>query len=188
MFVTTVIARARNLAAAGAAALACSAALGAPAAQAAPVNCGPVADQVPTAANLAQINAATICLMNNERDARGLVRLAYNQKLFDGAQRHNNDMVTRHFFSHTGSDGSTPVTRLSPYYTGASSWNVAENITWASGSSSTPRGRVISWMNSAGHRANILNAALREVAVAARAVTPAGAVGGTYTATFGRSA
>jgi uncharacterized protein YkwD len=61
-------------------------------------------------------------------------------------------MVTKNFFDHTGSDGSNFVQRESAagYTTGAS----AENIAWGY---RTPQEVVTGWMNSAGHRANILN-------------------------------
>jgi uncharacterized protein YkwD len=61
-------------------------------------------------------------------------------------------MVARNFFSHTGSNGSTFVTRLAQagYTTGAS----AENIAWGY---RTPDEVVTGWMTSPGHRANILD-------------------------------
>jgi uncharacterized protein YkwD len=177
----------RRLVAAGAAATACIAALGAPSAQAL-TNCGAAADQVPTATNIAQMNAATICLMNNEREARGLVKLVANAQLNQAAQRHTDDMVIHHFSSHTGSDGSTISTRLKPYYAGFSSYNIGENLYWGGGSFGTPRKAVAWWMNSSGHRANILSATFRDVGVAASRFTPSGGAGGTYTADFGRRA
>jgi uncharacterized protein YkwD len=175
----------RRLAAACAAALTCAAALGAPTAHAA-TSCGAAADQVPMATTIAQANAATICLINNERQVRGLVNLTSNQALFDGANRHTRDMVARHFLSHTGSDGSTPLSRLKPYYTGFSSWSVGEIIYSGIGSSGTPRKAVNWWMTSPNHKAQILTAGYRNIGAAVSPLYYKGGAGGTYTVTFGR--
>jgi uncharacterized protein YkwD len=62
-------------------------------------------------------------------------------------------MVTKAFFSHTGSDGSDFVAReIGAGY--PASGPSAENIAWGY---RTPQEVVTGWMNSPGHRANILN-------------------------------
>ncbi|KAF4047131.1 Cysteine-rich secretory protein family [Phytophthora infestans] len=91
--------------------------------------------------------------VNKERVAVGLPRLCMNNKLQVAAQAHSKDMALRDFVSHTGSDGSTLSTRVQD--AGYRWTSVAENI--AAGQLTV--GRVMtSWMNSAGHRANILSA------------------------------
>jgi len=66
---------------------------------------------------------------------------------------HAQDMAAHNFFSHTGSDGSDPGTRMRRAgYTRLTAWG--ENI--ADGQA-TPELVMAAWMNSAGHRANILN-------------------------------
>lgn len=104
-----------------------------------------------------------IRLTNLERTSRGLPPLKRNGDLTDAARAHNLDMITNDFFSHTGSDGSSSSVRACregflPY--GWGSCYVGENI--AAGYT-TPADVVTGWMNSSGHRANILNPDYREI-------------------------
>ncbi len=62
---------------------------------------------------------------------------------------------------------------------------LAENIAWGGGSLGTPRSIVGGWMNSTGHRANILNGGLRDSGVGVAVSTPQGGSGGTYVHDFG---
>jgi len=67
------------------------------------------------------------------------------------ARAHAQDMVSAGFFSHTGSNGSTVGTRLRA--AGCDWSGAAENI--AQGQTS-PEEAMTTWINSAGHRANLL--------------------------------
>ena len=60
---------------------------------------------------------------------------------------------------------------------------LAENIAWGGGSLGTPRRIVGGWMNSSGHRANILNGVLRDSGIGVSPGTPQGGSGGTYVTT-----
>jgi len=101
-------------------------------------------------------------LINQERAKVGAKPLAYSPILYDVAKKYAETMLKGNFFSHTGQDGSTMGSRIKAGgYTGWSS--LAENI--ARGQSSA-QSVVTSWMNSAGHRANILNPRLNEMSVA----------------------
>jgi uncharacterized protein YkwD len=102
-----------------------------------------------------------LALINQARHDNGCnVDLVMSDKLTDAAYGHSRDMALNNYFSHTGSDGSTMVTRVQAQ--GYSfSW-LAENI--AAGYS-TPKDAVDGWMNSSGHRANILNCNLRETGI-----------------------
>ena len=93
-----------------------------------------------------------VTLTNSYRTANGCGALRIDSRLVAAARAHSTDMVTNNFFSHTGSNGSTFVQReaAAGYTTGAS----AENIAWGYRS---PQEVVNGWINSAGHRANILN-------------------------------
>jgi uncharacterized protein YkwD len=68
--------------------------------------------------------------------------------------------ILNDFFSHTSSDGRSPWDRIRA--TGYSYSSAAENI--AAGYS-TAASAVSGWMNSSGHRANILNCGLEETGV-----------------------
>jgi uncharacterized protein YkwD len=69
-------------------------------------------------------------------------------------------MAQNDFFSHTGSDGSSFTDRLirAGYTFSAAAENIAAGTT-------TPERTVDGWMNSEGHRRNILNCELREIGV-----------------------
>jgi uncharacterized protein YkwD len=139
---------------------------------------------VPTAANLAAIRAAVLCLVNRERVAAGLPALADDPQLAVAAQRHSDDMVARAFFDHVTPEGVAPTARIAA--AGYACSACAENIAYGSGPLSTPAQIVAGWMASPGHRANILNGALRHSGIGMAAGAPqAGTGGATYTQTFG---
>jgi uncharacterized protein YkwD len=135
---------------------------------AAPANaaCG-ISQIVPTVANLSGAASSTLCLINAERTRRGLVALKRNKKLDKAALRHSRDMVNRHYFAHETPEGGTFIQRIlaAKYVTRRTSWTVGENLGWGSGLLSTPAQVVVAWMNSPGHRANILKAAYREIGI-----------------------
>ncbi len=87
--------------------------------------------------------------------------VAWSGALATAASRHSSDMATRNFFSHTGSDGSSVGQRVSAAGYGWS--GVGENI--AAGPSSVSS-VMAGWLASAGHCANIMQAAYQNVAVA----------------------
>ena len=92
-----------------------------------------------------------LCLVNVERAAAGVPLLGYSARLSAAAQAHSNDMASADTMSHTGTDGSTPGDRVSRY--GFQWTEVGENIAYGYDS----LGHVMeAWMNSNGHRANIL--------------------------------
>ncbi|WP_405534160.1 CAP domain-containing protein [Streptomyces sp. NBC_00075] len=90
-------------------------------------------------------------LTNRERARAGLPPLATDALLTRAAQAHSTDMVVRQFYSHTGPDGSQPWDRAAA--AGSTRRTIGENI--ACGQRS-PAEVVDGWMNSPGHRANIL--------------------------------
>lgn len=141
------------------------------------------ADAAPSSANVATVGSATLCLVNSERTSRGLGPLVDNAQLASAAQAHADDMVARRYFSHTSMDGRTFDQRIrGAGYAGSV---MAENIAWGGGSLGTPRQTVSGWMNSGGHRANILNVALRDSGIGVAQGTPQGGSGGTYVHDFG---
>lgn len=104
-------------------------------------------------------------LTNRERERFALQHLNNNERLGEIAYLHSRDMIDRHFFDHVNPDGHNIEWRLKTYYPefyGAS----GENIYQKSGLSIIQAGKqelreiafqiVDGWMNSPGHRANIL--------------------------------
>ncbi|MFI6073285.1 CAP domain-containing protein [Actinoplanes sp. NPDC051343] len=94
-----------------------------------------------------------VALTNVQRKAHGCGALRNDSRLAQSARAHSTDMVKQGFFSHTGSSGSSFVAReISAGY--PKKGPSAENIAWGF---RTPQDVVTGWMNSPGHRANILN-------------------------------
>jgi uncharacterized protein YkwD len=119
-------------------------------------------------------------LINRERKASDLSALQFDERLASIARAHSEDMGRRHFFSHVNPDGRNPTARgkLAGYtcrkvYRGYSTEGLGENIFQGnlydrvriSGNQrsydwNTPedlaKQSVKGWMNSPGHRRNIL--------------------------------
>ncbi|MBD2426071.1 CAP domain-containing protein [Phormidium sp. FACHB-1136] len=101
-----------------------------------------------------------LTLVNAERQRAGVAPLRLNDKLATAAQRHAEDMAATRNLSHQGSDGSTMRSRIDA--TGYGWMAIGENV--AMGQTS-PEAVMRSWMNSAGHRRNILNPNFQELGV-----------------------
>ena len=99
-------------------------------------------------------------LTNIERVNNGLAPFEWHIGLAFVARGHSEDMAANNFMSHTGTDGSSPFERMTR--AGISYSSAAENV--AAGYS-TPEAVVAGWMNSAGHRGNILNPNLTHLGV-----------------------
>lgn len=108
----------------------------------------------------ADFEQQVIDLTNAERQKAGCPALANNSKLGAAALGHSTDMATKGYFSHTGANGSSMRDRVEAQ--GYSWRSLAENI--AAGYR-TAQAVVTGWMNSSGHRANILNCDLTEIGV-----------------------
>jgi uncharacterized protein YkwD len=136
----------------------------------------------------AELGRATLCLLNQERSSRGLPRLRLNDRLSTAAERHSRDMVQRNYFSHDSLTGLSFVDRIdrSGYFRSARSWSAGENLAWGSGNRGTPEQILRAWMNSPGHRANILTRRFREVGIGVAAGAPVhvGGAAATYTTDF----
>jgi uncharacterized protein YkwD/stress response protein SCP2 len=95
--------------------------------------------------------AEVVALTNSARGRTGLPPLAVDARLTTAAQAHCADMVARDFYAHTSPDGAQPWDRAAA--AGSRLRTIGENI--ACGQRS-PAEVVDGWMNSPGHRANIL--------------------------------
>jgi uncharacterized protein YkwD len=145
----------------------------------------------PTPANVVQVEAATLCAVNEQRVQNGLAPLTLNTVLQGAALEHSQDMVQHHFFSHDSNSGEDFEDRILRFqYAPTNVQFVAgENLAWGTLSLSTPDAIVTSWMNSPEHRANMLSPDFKELGVGVVASTPSGdPTGATYTADFGAHA
>lgn len=145
-------------------------------------------DLMPTPDNLELIEDAILCLHNKIRAERGLPSLRRNSKLAKAAASHSSDMVSEGYFDHTSLDGDTFVDRVlrAGYTKRNAGWTLGENIAWGTGELSTPAQVMEAWMNSSGHRANIVKKAYRDLGIGIRLGVPSDSgVGATITADFG---
>ena len=101
-----------------------------------------------------------LVLVNAERDKAGCAPLTENAKLTKAAQAHSQDMADHQNMSHTGSDGSSMSDRLSRV--GYAFRSAGENVAYGY---SSPESVMDGWMNSPGHKANILNCGFKEIGI-----------------------
>jgi len=101
-----------------------------------------------------------IRLVNEKRAENGLKPLKHNWELSRVARYKSQDMKDNRYFSHTSPTYGSPYEMMRNF--GISFRRAGENI--ARGQK-TPQAVVNAWMNSSGHRANILNASYTEIGV-----------------------
>ncbi|TYZ60802.1 hypothetical protein PybrP1_004002 [[Pythium] brassicae (nom. inval.)] len=99
----------------------------------------------------ANFQAKMLAAVNAERAKNGLAAMCTNRKLQKAAQLHSEDMATKNFMSHMGSNGSNFADRIKAQ---GFNWNgAAENVAAGQADVATV---MSSWMKSPGHKANIL--------------------------------
>ncbi len=123
-----------------------------------------------------------LALINQERQNQGLAPLSMNAALREAARAHSRDMACQGFFSHTGSDGSSPADRVARY--GYQFSYLGENIYAGNGPYNSPQAAFQAWMNSPGHRQNILSPNFVHVGIG-YAYDPNSPYGSYWTADFG---
>ena len=103
--------------------------------------------------------AEVLSLVNKERAAAGCGAVTADSRLASLARAHSADMRDRHFFDHTNPSGQDPWARAAA--AGVTNMR-AENIAMGQKDAAAV---MTAWMNSPGHRANILNCSLRTLGV-----------------------
>lgn len=110
----------------------------------------------------AQVTAAedeVVRLTNLERQKAGCAPLRVDERLRQAARAHSDDMAAKGYFDHTSADGRSPWDRIKAAgYQQPGAENIARG-------QRTPAAVVEAWMNSPGHRANILNCRLKAIGV-----------------------
>ncbi|GIJ60573.1 CAP domain-containing protein [Virgisporangium aurantiacum] len=104
--------------------------------------------------------AEVLRLVNSERSKAGCGALTNDSRLASAAQKHSADMASNSYFSHTSQNGDEMADRIDA--SGYKWRSIGENI--AKGQS-TPAAVMQAWMNSSGHRANILNCGFRNIGI-----------------------
>ena len=97
---------------------------------------------------------------NEQRAKNGLKALAANWELSRVARYKSQDMVDNRYFSHTSPTYGTPFQMIKAF--GLTYRTAGENIAYGQ---RTPQAVVSAWMDSSGHRANILNASYTQIGV-----------------------
>jgi uncharacterized protein YkwD len=108
---------------------------------------------------LSREEKAILVLTNVEREKAGLAALKPNEKLFGAARAHAANMARKEQLAHTLDDKS-PADRLKEV--GYDFSTMGENV--AAGQR-TPQEAMSSWMNSEGHRRNILGRQFKEIGI-----------------------
>jgi uncharacterized protein YkwD len=123
---------------------------------------------------------ATRCLVNRERHRHGLRRVKFNSDLQQSAAWQAQDMLAHAYFAHERSGGPGFAGRVTRFGFGNNSngYSLGENIAWSTVGQASPREIVSMWMQSPGHRANILRKQFHEQAISA--VYSDGSVGGDF--------
>ena len=113
-----------------------------------------------TDAKVVKYENEVIRLVNEIRVKNGLNTLEADWELSRVARYKSQDMKDNNYFSHTSPVYGSPFTMIKNF--GISYKRAAENI--AKGQT-TPQTVVNAWMNSSGHRANILNTSYKKIGV-----------------------
>jgi uncharacterized protein YkwD len=102
-----------------------------------------------------------VCLLvNQQRGLTGAKSLVLDAALSKVAQDFAVDMVQRGYFSHTSPDGSGPSERMKAGGISYRTWG--ENIAY---NYKTPAAVMTGWMNSSGHKVNILNSNFGKIGI-----------------------
>ncbi|MTH54361.1 SCP-like extracellular protein [Bacillus mangrovi] len=114
----------------------------------------------PASGDITSIEAQVIDLTNKEREKNGLPALQSSKQVSDVAREKSKDMEEKDYFSHTSPTYGSPFDMMRDF--GVQYETAGENI--AMGQKS-PEEVVKAWMESEGHRKNILNGTYTEIGV-----------------------
>lgn len=109
--------------------------------------------------------SAVITAINAYRSANGLPGYVLNEKLSQAAQAHSADMACNNFFTHTGTNGSTPDSRVGA--AGYSASNISENV-YGHYPPTTGQETVTWWatdLTDTRHNANLVSSEFTEIGV-----------------------
>jgi uncharacterized protein YkwD len=118
--------------------------------------------------------------LNDVRAEHGLRPLALSGALQQAAAFQSRAMLSGGFFEHDAPNGPTFSSRLKRFYApiaGRGGWSAGENLLYTSGTLDADQA-MDAWMDSAGHRRNILDPSWREVGIASMRASIAGGVFG----------
>lgn len=115
---------------------------------------------IPNLDEMKSMEKEVIKLVNIERANNGLAPLKENWELSRVARYKSSDMIAKNYFSHTSPTYGSPFKMINSF--GLKFSSAGENIAMGQ---RTPQEVVQAWMNSPGHRSNILNKNFTEIGV-----------------------
>jgi len=115
---------------------------------------------IPDTNSLASYEQQVFELVNKERSARGLATLKYSNDVAYVARLKSQDMIDKKYFSHTSPTYGSPFEMMEKF--GLRFSAAGENIAYGQ---KTAAEVMNAWMNSAGHKANILSTAYTTMGV-----------------------
>lgn len=149
----------------------------------------PGADSTPRQISKQKAGKLVVCLVNHQRAKHGLKKVKQRHQLIGAARGHSTRMQKTNCFDHVcpGEASLTGRFARADYLPCNCSWGAGENIAWGPREKGSPRAIVDAWMNSAPHRANILDRSYRDVGVGIVWGSPVKRKdrAGTYTLDFG---
>jgi uncharacterized protein YkwD len=127
---------------------------------------------------LSAVEASLLARVNTVRRSHGLRALRISRGLSAAAAYHSRQMVQHGFFEHESRGGGAFWKRVERFYGsgGFRAWEVGENLAYGSPDLS-PAATVRMWMNSPGHRQNLLSRRWREIGLG---VVHVGSAGGEF--------
>lgn len=115
---------------------------------------------------MAEVEQAIFNRVNEERSKAGLSNLSYSSTMEKYARIKSKDMGDNNYFSHEDLNGNLITTKMQADGVYYNAW--AENIAYIGGgydASSIAEQFMTNWMNSSGHRANILSSNFNSIGV-----------------------
>jgi uncharacterized protein YkwD len=147
-----------------------------------------------SSARLSAAESSLLARVNAVRRSHGLRPLGASRPLSVAADYHSRQMIKHGFFEHESRGGGAFWRRIERFYAsrGFRAWEVGENLAYGSPDLASAE-TVRMWMNSPGHRANLLSRRWREIGLAVVHVELAGGTFGggpvtVVTADFGSRA
>lgn len=115
---------------------------------------------IPTMQGIKSLESQVVKLVNVERSKQGLQPLTENWQLSRVARYKSADMATKNYFSHTSPTYGSPFRMMESF--GIKYSSAGENIAYGQ---KTPQQVMTAWMNSPGHRSNIMSPSYTQIGV-----------------------
>ena len=120
----------------------------------------PTQTPVQTSGEFSAYQQEVLNIVNKERTSRGLSALKFNAELAKVATTKSQDMIDRGYFDHNSPTYGSPFDMMKKF--GITYKSAGENIAMGQ---KTPQEVMTAWMNSDGHRKNILNSSFTEIGI-----------------------